>query len=166
MKTKNHWILNGFADNSNSEYFVLAWNFIKKTQILTKISNKTSPTWFESKIPLLLLIQIWSICLHIKCTISTKNDTMSSARVFARKNTDCATRHVLFFQKKRMKTKISKISQCFKISICKTKILRKKELKDVLGARSRAQNYWLRHPARSSDTKKKKVALYFTKTLI
>ena len=121
MKTKNHWILNGFADNSNSEYFVLAWNFIKKTQILTKISNKTSPTWFESKIPLLLLIQIWSICLHIKCTISTKNDTMSSARVFARKNTDCATRHVLFFQNKEWKQKFQKFPSVSKYKFVKLK---------------------------------------------
>jgi len=45
----NHWILIGFASNLKSEHFVYGRNYIKKNQILTKISCKTSPTSFGQR---------------------------------------------------------------------------------------------------------------------
>ena len=42
-------MLHGFARNLNSEHCVSGWNNIKKSQILTKISNKTSFREFKGR---------------------------------------------------------------------------------------------------------------------
>jgi len=49
IKNRNHWMLHGFARNLNSEHCVSGWNNIKKSQILTKISNKTSFREFKGR---------------------------------------------------------------------------------------------------------------------